>query len=132
MADLAAYVQEVAYTSDADDFMRNLDGAVAKARIGQNVNDDSVSGEQEGEPGAHLVLGIVLEPAKAQAQLGMFTVHSIMRGSVAATQTNIRKGDALVAVDGVSVRGRQLEEVMELMIRAYSFILHREIKPLAR
>ena len=39
---------------------------------------------------------------------------------------------ANMMLSGVSVRGKPLEDVMEMMVKAYSFILHRDIRPLAR
>ena len=44
--------------------------------------------------------GIVLEPAPEQ---GLFAVNEVVKGSIAATTTNVRKGDILIAVDGECV-----------------------------
>ena len=101
-------------TESTTDFLKNLDGAVAvaKAKVGLDDAETSASrGVDEVEPGADLTLGIVLEPSKERP--GMFQIHSIVKGSVADTQTNIRKGDTLIAVDGMATTGKQLEDIME-------------------
>ena len=94
-----------------------------RVKLAEEGGEDLGVGLEEGEGAPRRPTGLGLERDATN------TLINVVKGGAADVQGYFRVGDTIASVDGIPLRGRLLQEVMDPNKSSYSFDVWRLTKP---